>query len=82
MPKREGRLRRGAAFVALRADGSILLRKRPDKGLLASMTEVPGSDWTHDFDERDALAFRAAPERRQMAARAGPGAPRVHALST
>jgi A/G-specific adenine glycosylase len=50
-PKREGQLRRGAAFVALRADGTILLRKRPDKGLLASMTEVPGSEWSHDFDE-------------------------------
>ena len=35
-PKREGRLRRGAAFVALRADGCVLLRQRPDKGLLAS----------------------------------------------
>ena len=58
-PKREGKLRRGAAFVALRADGSILLRKRPDKGLLASMTEVPGSDWRSDFVEREAL--RSAP---------------------
>jgi A/G-specific adenine glycosylase len=58
-PKREGRLRRGAAFVALRADGRILLRKRADKGLLACMTEVPGSEWTHDFDE--ARALRAAP---------------------
>ncbi|HEY7945622.1 MAG TPA: A/G-specific adenine glycosylase, partial [Casimicrobiaceae bacterium] len=28
-PKREGRLRRGAAFVAVRADGSVLLRTRP-----------------------------------------------------
>jgi A/G-specific adenine glycosylase len=55
MPKREGKLRRGAAFVALRADGRILLRKRPDKGLLASMTEVPGSDWTQEFDETQAL---------------------------
>ncbi len=54
-PKREGRLRRGAAFVALRADGRILLRKRADKGLLASMTEVPGGEWTHDFDEAHAL---------------------------
>ena len=58
-PKREGRLRRGAAFVALRADGSVLLRTRPDKGLLAKMTEVPGSVWTHDFDVADAEA--AAP---------------------
>ena len=49
-PKRAGRLRRGAAFVALRADGRVLLRRRPDKGLLASMMEVPGSEWSHDFD--------------------------------
>ncbi len=58
-PKREGRLRRGAAFVALRADGCVLLRQRPDKGLLAKMTEVPGSDWTHDFDS--AQARKSAP---------------------
>jgi A/G-specific adenine glycosylase len=53
--KREGKLRRGAAFVALRADGRVLLRQRPEKGLLGAMTEVPGSDWTHDFDSADAL---------------------------
>jgi A/G-specific adenine glycosylase len=58
-PKREGQLRRGAAYVALRADGRVLLRKRPDKGLLASMTEVPGSEWANDFDETSAL--RSAP---------------------
>jgi A/G-specific adenine glycosylase len=70
-PKREGKLRRGAAFVVLRADGSILLRKRPDKGLLASMTEVPGSDWTHDFDERRAL--RSAPRLKGAKWRRVPG---------
>jgi len=37
--------RAGAAFVAIRADGAILLRKRPERGLLGGMTEVPGSDW-------------------------------------
>jgi A/G-specific adenine glycosylase len=58
-PKREGQLRRGAAYVALRADGRVLLRKRPDKGLLASMTEVPGSVWANDFEVRSAL--RSAP---------------------
>jgi A/G-specific adenine glycosylase len=56
-------LRRGAAFVALRADGTILMRTRPDKGLLAKMTEVPGSDWTHDFHLKDAEA--AAPLKAQ-----------------
>jgi A/G-specific adenine glycosylase len=55
-PKRQGKLRRGAAFVALRADGRVLLRQRPEKGLLGSMTEVPGSAWVHDFD------MKAAPD--------------------
>jgi A/G-specific adenine glycosylase len=55
--KAEGRLRRGAAFVAWRADGALLARTRPDTGLLAKMTEVPTTDWTHDFDEADAQAF-------------------------
>ena len=58
-PKREGKLRRGAAFVALRADGRVLLRQRPEKGLLGAMTEVPGSEWAHDFDATRAL--QAAP---------------------
>jgi len=53
-PKREGQLRRGAAFVVLRDDGRVLLRRRPDKGLLASMMEVPCSEWTHEFEDRRA----------------------------
>ena len=55
-PKREGKLRRGAAFVLLRADGRVLLRKRPEKGLLGGMTEVPGSAWSHDLDVTQAVA--------------------------
>lgn len=47
--KAEGRLRKGAAFVAIREDGHILLRTRADKGLLASMTEVPGSEWSAEY---------------------------------
>ena len=53
--KREGKLRRGAAYVALRADGRVLLRTRPEKGLLGAMTEVPGSAWAHDFSIAHAL---------------------------
>jgi A/G-specific adenine glycosylase len=53
--KKSGALRRGAAFVALRADGHILLRTRPEKGLLGGMTEVPTTEWTHAFDEAAAL---------------------------
>jgi A/G-specific adenine glycosylase len=55
IPKREGVLRRGAAFVARRTDDYLLVRTRPPKGLLGGMTEVPTTEWTVDFDERDAL---------------------------
>jgi A/G-specific adenine glycosylase len=69
-PKREGKLRRGAAFVALRADGRVLLRPRPEKGLLGAMTEVPGSVWAHDFDSAQALRsaphFKSKPKWRKL----------------
>jgi len=58
-PRREGDLRRGAAFVARRADGHMLVRTRPASGLLGGMTEVPTSEWMEDFSEKDAM--RAAP---------------------
>jgi A/G-specific adenine glycosylase len=38
-------VRHGLAFVAVRADGAVLLRRRPDAGLLGGMAEVPGSAW-------------------------------------
>ncbi len=44
--KAERPQRRGIAFLAVRADGAVLLRTRPDKGLLAAMTEVPSTPWT------------------------------------
>jgi A/G-specific adenine glycosylase len=53
-PKREGKLRRGAAFVVVRGDGCVLLRSRPPKGLLGGMTEVPTTEWSHDFDDKQA----------------------------
>lgn len=64
--KTTGRLRRGAAFVALRADGRVLLRTRPPKGLLGGMAEVPVSDWRHDYAISEALrdAPLAGPWRR------------------
>jgi A/G-specific adenine glycosylase len=49
-PKIAKPARRGAAFVARRQDGALLLRTRPDKGLLGSMTEVPTTDWTASRD--------------------------------
>lgn len=38
-------VRRGVVFWVIRSDGSILLRRRPDKGLLGGMVEVPSTDW-------------------------------------
>jgi A/G-specific adenine glycosylase len=56
VPKREGALRRGAAFVVRRRDGFLLVRTRAPHGLLGGMTEVPTTDWLADFDEATALA--------------------------
>lgn len=38
-------VRYGAHFLAVDAAGQVLLRKRPETGLLAAMTELPGTDW-------------------------------------
>ncbi len=48
--KKAGAVRKGAAFVLLRADGALLLRTRPPKGLLGGMAEVPTSDWRADYE--------------------------------
>ena len=40
----------GAAFVAISADGSLLVEKRPPTGLLAAMTQVPTSNWNSRID--------------------------------
>src|SRR5207247_6683679 len=40
-PKREGRLRRGAAFVVRRADGAVLVRTRALKASLGGLTGGP-----------------------------------------
>jgi A/G-specific adenine glycosylase len=53
-PKRTGALRRGAAFVVTRGD-ELLVRSRPEKGLLGGMTEVPGSSWFAAQDDEAAL---------------------------
>jgi A/G-specific adenine glycosylase len=52
--KKAGALRRGAAFVVIRGD-ELLVRTRPEKGLLGGMTEVPGSDWLAAQDDKTAL---------------------------
>ncbi|WP_417580102.1 A/G-specific adenine glycosylase [Pelagibacterium sp.] len=45
--------RYGHAFVIFHPEGKIFLRQRGPKGLLAKMTEVPGSEWTSQETEPD-----------------------------
>ena len=52
----------GFAFVALREDGHVLLRKRAEAGLLGGMLEVPGTVWG-DLLPPAEEALRSAPVR-------------------
>lgn len=51
--KAEKPVRRGHAYVMTDAAGDVYLRARPDKGLLAGMTEVPGSAWAAELTAPD-----------------------------
>jgi A/G-specific adenine glycosylase len=43
--KPERPVRYGVAFWLTRRDGAVLLRRRPEKGLLGGMTEIPSTPW-------------------------------------
>ena len=45
LPKKARPLRRGMVFWAVRGDGAVLLRRRPEEGLLGGMIEVPSTPW-------------------------------------
>ncbi len=62
MPRSERPSRFGVAFLALREDGHVLLRRRPEAGLLGGMLEVPSTDWQSDWIAADE-ALGAAPVR-------------------
>ena len=80
-PKKTGALRRGAAFVVTRGD-ELLVRTRPEKGLLGGMTEVPGSDWLAAQDDKAALEAGAGAEGRcALASQGRRRHPCVHAFS-
>jgi A/G-specific adenine glycosylase len=53
-PKKSGELRCGAAFVVTRGR-ELLVRTRPEKGLLGGMTEVPNSSWLAAQEDKAAL---------------------------
>ncbi len=44
-PKAARPMRHGVMFWLTDADGRVLLRRRPPRGLLGGMTEVPGTPW-------------------------------------
>ncbi len=44
-PKRARPQRYGVAFWLVRSDGAVLLRRRPEQGLLGGMIEVPSTPW-------------------------------------
>ncbi|GBR68717.1 DNA glycosylase A/G-specific MutY [Acetobacter tropicalis NRIC 0312] len=55
-PKAVKPVRYGAHFLVIDAAGQVLLRKRPEKGLLAAMTELPGTPWrTEPWSTEEAL---------------------------
>lgn len=63
-PKVKKPQRYGAAFVARRKDGAVLVLTRPDKGLLGGMTGLPTTEWTASKPDETALQsampFKAA----------------------
>ncbi len=49
-------LRTGTAFLVLREDGAVLLRQRPEAGLLGGMMEVPSTAWSEETaSKREAM---------------------------
>jgi A/G-specific adenine glycosylase len=49
LPARQAKVekptRHAIAFIAIRPDGALLLRRRAEKGMLGGMMEVPSSEW-------------------------------------
>lgn len=50
-PKKAKPIRRGAIFWIERQDGAVLLRRRPEKGLLGGMMEFPSTPWRTEGEE-------------------------------
>jgi A/G-specific adenine glycosylase len=69
-PKMARPLKRGAAFVVRDKSGAVLLVKRPEKGLLASMLEPPLGPWTESFPS-PAKALKQAPFQARWTKRPG-----------
>ena len=48
LPRKKKVVREGLAFLIVRTDGAILLRRRPEQGLLGGMMEVPSTNWAEN----------------------------------
>jgi A/G-specific adenine glycosylase len=61
LPKAEKPVRRGVVFWLRRPDGTVLLRRRPPRGLLGGLMEFPTSDWRAEpWTEESALSVAPA----------------------
>jgi A/G-specific adenine glycosylase len=57
-PKAERPRRHGAHFRLSDCAGQVLLRRRPPRGLLGGMVEIPGTEWRAEpWDRAEALAL-------------------------
>jgi A/G-specific adenine glycosylase len=61
-PKPARPLRHGAHFWLTDAAGGVLLRRRPSRGLLGGMTELPGTPWRESpWSEAESVALAPQP---------------------
>lgn len=59
-PKKEKPTRKGVVFWTVSPVGAVLLRRRPEKGLLGGMMEIPSTGW-RESGWTEAAARRASP---------------------
>ena len=53
-PRKARPVRRGTAWFCVNGKGEVLLRRRPERGLLGGLWEVPSSDWNEEGASHDA----------------------------
>jgi A/G-specific adenine glycosylase len=62
VPKAARPLRHGTHFLVTDAAGGVLLRRRPPRGLLGGMLEIPGTPWRDaPWEEAEAAAHAPLP---------------------
>ncbi|HYE00624.1 MAG TPA: A/G-specific adenine glycosylase, partial [Alphaproteobacteria bacterium] len=64
--KAERPTRRGYAYWLVNPEGAVLLRRRPPRGLLGGMLEIPSSDWAAELPADPAAAAPLAAQWRAL----------------